>query len=212
MKIELNDIIIKKFKHDYQKITGKENYFKIIDYLKFLAEKNEELNLVSRKLSAEELIKDHIFDCIYGFKYFSEYKSICDIGSGGGFPGLLLAVFFEEKKILMIEKSPKKILFLRKAKEHLNLKNAEIIEGLVEAQTINNDVITCRAFKSIEEIIMMTKKYFDSRKKYILYKARFDNINEEIAIAAKKYNFECQILKIDEVKDKERHLVILNKK
>ncbi|MBN2545618.1 MAG: 16S rRNA (guanine(527)-N(7))-methyltransferase RsmG [Spirochaetes bacterium] len=191
---------------------GDESKFdQICDYFTFLIDKNNELNLISRKLSINDVINGHIFDCMAGFKYFNEYKSICDIGSGGGLPGLLLAVVFNDKKIKLIEKSSKKVKFLQDASKILNLKNTEIIEGLVEKQKINDDIITCRAFKSVREILQMTKKYFNSNGKYLIYKARIDKIHEEINDAKIEFSFNFDIIKLKQIVDKERHLILFNK-
>ena len=85
----------------------------IYNYLKLLIQKNLELNLISRKLDLKTIIVEHIYDSLSGFKYFEKYASITDLGSGGGFPGILLGIVFKEKKIVLIEKSPKKVIFLK---------------------------------------------------------------------------------------------------
>jgi len=184
---------------------------KISAFLTYLIDKNIELNLISRKLNLNDIIIDHIFDCMIGFKYFNEFDSICDIGSGGGLPGLLLAIVYDKKKIKLVEKSSKKVNFLKDAAKFLNLKNTEIIEGLVEKQNINTEVITCRAFKSVREILQMTKRYFNSNGKYLLYKAKIDKINEEIKDAKIEFFINFDIIKFSEIIDKERHIILLNK-
>lgn len=187
-------------------------YTKIKDYLVFLLEKNRDLNLVSRKLTTQQIITDHIYDCLLGFKFFHSYNSICDIGSGGGFPGILLAIVFENKEIFLIEKSEKKVSFLKECIKHLKLNNVKVIQGLVQGKEITTDVITCRAFKSILEILEMTSNFFESKKEYILYKGRIEKIEEELKEASVRFKINSRIEKLKEFLDKERHIIIIKKK
>jgi len=194
------------------KITGKAEFTdKISAFLDFLLLKNNELNLVSRKLTIEEILQDHFYDSLVGYPFFKPHASITDIGTGGGFPGIILSIIFPDKKITLIEKSPKKSNFLNEAVEHLFLKNVLIKNTLVDLCRIDSQVLTCRAFKETVEILDMTKTFFNSNGKYILYKARLDKINEELLYARKKYRIKKEIHKIESIKDKERHIVLLEK-
>jgi 16S rRNA (guanine527-N7)-methyltransferase len=183
---------------------------KIFEYLKFLLKKNDELNLISRKLEVETIILEHIYDCFSCAKYFKDFKSITDIGTGGGFPGILLGIVFPEKKVELVEKSPKKIEYLEEAITHLDLENVCANLNLVSNETIITNVITCRAFKSINEIFMMTQNYLKNNGKYILYKGRKEKIDEELTEAKKKFKFNAEIIRVAEEIDKERHVVFIN--
>jgi 16S rRNA (guanine527-N7)-methyltransferase len=184
---------------------------KIIAFTEYLLLKNNELNLVSRKLSMDDLITDHIEDSLSGCKYFRDYSSITDLGSGGGFPGIILAVIFPEKKITLVEKSPKKSQFLNDTVKHLGLKNVTVKNELLESIKIKEGAVTCRAFKEIPVILDMTKVFFNNRGLYILYKGKLEKINEEILTAGEKYKFVYKIDKVDAFKEKERHIVLINK-
>jgi len=184
----------------------------IIKFIDFLNLKNNEFNLISRKASIDEIINDHLLDSIYGFPFLKSFYSITDLGSGGGFPGIILGIVFPEKKINLIEKSPKKCIFLDEAKRLLDLKNISINNALVEETDILTDAITCRAFKEINAIIDMTKNFFNRGGIYVLYKARHDKIIEELENAARKHEITYSINKINEAKEKERHIVVINKK
>jgi 16S rRNA (guanine527-N7)-methyltransferase len=197
----INGIPVNKF--------DSESIFKFID---FLLSKNNELNLVSRKLTLNEIINDHIIDCLAGFTYFKPYSTITDLGSGGGFPGIILALIFHEKKIILVEKSPKKFQFLNETKKLLKINNVELHNGLVEELKINSEVVTCRAFKDIKTIIDMTKKFYDNKGIYILYKAKMEKIEDELNITKQKYNLNYTINKLDMIKEKERHIVVISKK
>ena len=187
-------------------------HYQITKYLFFLLKKNQELNLVSRQMDIETIIVDHIFDCLAGFEYFESYPDITDLGSGGGFPGLLLAIAHPQKKVILIEKSPKKAAFLNDACVHLSLDNVTVYNGLVGDKKIRTSCITCRGFKPINVILDMTAEYFKNGGTYLLYKGKIDKIEEELKLARKKFTVHQKIVKIDKIKNKERYLVIINEK
>jgi 16S rRNA (guanine527-N7)-methyltransferase len=158
------------------------------------------------------LIVDHIFDCLVGWKYFIDYSSIADLGTGGGLPGILLGIIFNEKRIVLVDKSIKKTLFLTDTVKGLGLKNITVVNDVINDKVLNVDAVTCRAFKSISEIIRMTEKFFNKNGKYILYKATIVKINEELNEAKNKYNFNYSINKVDLIQGKERNIILINKK
>lgn len=180
-------------------------------FLDFVLEKNQTLNVISRKLTQEEIIFEHIYDCLAGFDFFHKYEKIADIGTGGGFPGILLGIAFPNKKILLVEKSPKKTNYLNEAIKHLNLRNTIVQNTSVELAKIDVDVITCRAFKTLKEIISMTPMHYKSGKPYVLYKARRERIETELNDASTIYPNSSHIHTIAPLlKDKERHLVVVS--
>lgn len=183
-----------------------ENFCKFFD---FLMEKNQELNVISRKLSAETIILEHIYDCIGGFSYFEPFSVITDLGSGGGFPGLLLGTAFLNKIVHLVEKSPKKAAYLNEAAKVLELKNVRVHSCLVNDFREKTDVITCRAFKSTAEILQMTMPYFKSGIPYLLFKGRRETIDEELTgIKGLKYTMKIEKI-CPEIKEKERCLLFL---
>ncbi len=185
-------------------------YDLISNYIDFLISKNSEMNLFSRKITKEVLLKEHIEDCLLPYSYFIPYNSITDIGSGGGLPGLLLAIIFPGKKINLIEKSPKKVSFLKETVKRLNLKNVQIFLTDVKDIDINTEIVTCRAFKSICEIINFTRDFFNKNGIYILYKGKKDKILEELN-ECKNIKIESHIYNIENDFNKERHIVIIKK-
>ena len=66
---------------------------KITEYVEFLMEQNENLNLVSRKLDVTTVIDEHIYDCLAPWKMFGDYESITDLGTGAGLPGILITIY-----------------------------------------------------------------------------------------------------------------------
>lgn len=189
-----------------------ENLSLLNSYLEMLVKKNKEINLFSRKISVEELIDNHVIDCLLPLEYFPKsLKAIADFGSGGGFPGVIYAIHFKSAQFYLYEKSNLKRAFLESLNVlSTNVKTCEFIESKLPPV----DLITSRAFKSIVETIELSTAYFNSRGKYYFLKGRAEKINEEIKEAMKKFKdiyFEVVKLK-SPVLDVERHLVILFKK
>ncbi len=185
---------------------------KTAEFLHYIMQANQTLNLMSRKLTADDILTDHIRDCLIGAKFFAEYNNIADLGTGGGFPGILLAIVYPDKHFDLFDKSVRKCEYLQNAKRDLKLKNIDIHNGLIAETDIKNDVITCRAFKPIPEIVDMTKKYFNRNGRYILYKGRMETITEELTLLQKRYKTDSTIVPLDNLNDKERNIVLLHKK
>ena len=97
----------------------------------------------------------HFSDCLEGGKLLlkdSSSEIICDMGSGNGFPGIVLAITEPERKILLVDRHHKKVHFLKHCILHLGLKNAEAICGDIQDQKNIHTVVT-RAFGSLSEIL-----------------------------------------------------------
>lgn len=181
-------------------------------FFDFMMEKNQELNVISRKLSAETVILEHVYDCVGGFSYFEPYSAIADLGSGSGFPGVLLGIAFPDKIVHLVEKSPKKATYLTEAVKMVGLKNVLVHSCLVCDFHESADVITCRAFKSTAEILQMTMPYFKKGTQYLLFKGRRETIDSELS-AIKGLEYTVKIEKIcPEISEKERCLLFLKSK
>ena len=98
---------------------------KNLRYLKLLLETNQEYNLTSITDTKEATIK-HLLDSLSIYQLL-EGETIADIGSGGGTPGIPLAIAFPKKKFLLVESKQKKAAFLIGAVKQLKLKNVRVI-------------------------------------------------------------------------------------
>ena len=185
---------------------------KTAEFLHYIMQANQTLNLMSRKLTADDILTDHIRDCLIGAKFFTDYNSIADLGTGGGFPGILLSIVYPDKHFDLYDKSVRKCEYLQNAKRDLRLNNIDIHNGLIAEADICSDVITCRAFKPIQEIVDMTKKYFSRGGRYILYKGRMETISEELTLLQKRHKADSTIVPLDNINDKQRNIVLLHKK
>jgi len=144
---------------------------KLTEYKKILLKENEKINLIG-KSTIIDLDERHFLDCIQIVKYLPQReKTVMDIGTGAGLPGIILSII-GFKNLHLVEKSPKKSLFLENCKLRLGLNYHVHNKSITEISDLNVDCITARAFASIEKIISMTKNIINKKTKFILLKGR----------------------------------------
>jgi 16S rRNA (guanine527-N7)-methyltransferase len=122
----------------------------MISYLALLAKWNSVYNLTSVR-DPNEMVKLHLLDSLSAAHAFKEAKNVLDVGSGGGLPGMMLAITYPAMRISMIDIVNKKTAFLAQAKTELGLANVTVNTGRVEALQVEQkfDVITSRAFSEL---------------------------------------------------------------
>lgn len=178
-------------------------------YVELLWASNEELNLFSRKMTAEELVDNHVIDCLLPLKQFpTNLRYAADLGSGGGLPGVIYAIQFPNTRYILFEKSVLKQNFLNKCK---TLAPNLVVQGEIPHDLEKVQIVTARAFKPIDVILDITRSYYGKKGKYFLLKGRQEKIDEELQLAQKKF----KDLKIESVPlhspvmEVERHLVLI---
>ena len=165
----LNEKLVKFCDDNFD--DGKSILNKLFEYKKILIKENESMNLIG-KSTIKDLDERHLLDCIQIVKYLPHHeKSLMDIGTGAGLPGIILSII-GFKNLHLVEKSPKKSLFLENCKLRLGLNYLVHNKSITEISDLNVDCITARAFASIEKIISMTKKIINKKTKFILLKGR----------------------------------------
>lgn len=179
-------------------------------FLDLLWQTNDELNLVSRKMTYEEFIDNHVIDCLLPLSEFPQnVKRVADFGTGGGLPGIIYAIHFAEIKFNLFEKSVLKQEFLKRCKVFApNI----TVEGDIPPKLQDINLVMARGFKPIDVILDMSRTYFQGGGKYFLLKARLEKIQEEISDTRKKFkdaNIQMKPL-ISPVLEVERHLVLIN--
>ncbi len=182
---------------------------KVKIFLDLVWSANQELNIVSRQMSFEDLIDNHLIDCLLPLKYFPESaKAVADFGSGGGFPGVIYALQFPKIQFHLFEKSPKKQAFLKRCKAIAP--NLEF-HGDIPKELINIDLVMARAFKPLDVILEVSSKHYETGGKYFLLKARLEKINEEVLLAREKNKgLKVSIQPLTSpVLDVERHLLLI---
>lgn len=184
--------------------VSRETYQNLATMVEMLRQWQEKFNLVSRN-SLPEVWSRHIADSAGLFKYLpDEVDSVYDIGSGAGFPGLVLAIMAKEKrpgtKFVLIESIAKKTLYLNAVKEALNLNNVKVINARAEDLPLPPaDVITARAVASLDKLLNCVFKLTTRQTKLILPKGK--TYQEELYEALKKWNFKMSVQKNEESTD-----------
>lgn len=144
--------LMEKASSDVGMSFDREKYDKFIKYMRLVQEWNEKVNLTAIT-EDEEFIKKHFIDCIKAFKSneLKEAKTVIDVGTGAGFPGLPIAIMDENKSITLLDSLNKRINFLNTVVRELNLKNVNTIHsraedgGRNENLRENFDIATSRA-------------------------------------------------------------------
>lgn len=126
-------------------------------YYQILKEENSKYNL-TRIIEEEDVYLKHFYDSLTITKVIDiKDQSICDLGSGAGFPGLVLAICFPNSKLTLIESNGKKCNFLNIVKEKLNLDNVTIINTRIEEYAKSNreifDIVTARAVAPLKHLL-----------------------------------------------------------
>lgn len=178
-------------------------------YIDLLWAANDELNLISRKMTFEELIDNHLIDCLLALPLFPrDLKKAADFGAGGGLPGVVYAVQFPHLPYQLFEKSVKKREFLNRCRRIAP--NLEIL-GEIPLDLPGVELVTARAFKPIDVILDVSRKYYDRGGAYFLLKARREKIDEELLLARKKWkHLEARIEPLKSpLLEVERHVVFI---
>ena len=161
-------------------------------YEGLLLENNRKLNLISK--STENIIKTrHILDSAQVIDFFNKNSKICaDLGTGAGFPGIVLSLMFREKKypirIDLYEKSPKKCQFLSKIVKKLDLNVLVFEKNVFEQKNLEAGTIVARAFKPIQSVFEIVTKNFKNFENLILFIGK--NGKQTLLDASKVWDFE----------------------
>jgi len=131
----------------------------------------------------ETLVTKHILDSLTGVEHIRalDAETLADVGSGAGLPGIPLAIMLPQLKITLIERSGKRVRFLRNVQALLGLENLTIEEADLKVVKDKFDLVTFRAFKPIEPgIVKLLLNILEEKGKLVAYKGKMGNINMEI--------------------------------
>ena len=178
---------------------------KLIKFVKLVLSENKKHNLIAK--STEVHIWDrHVLDSAQLVKYIDfNLSSLADLGSGAGFPGLVLAIFNKNEAfhVKLYDKSPVKRQFLKLVIAKLGL-NAQVL-GDVNNEEIDSDVIICRAFKKLDKVIQVSREIAKKPHKLIILKGQ--NAQEEInkSLKSEKYPYKL----VDSITNKESKIILM---
>ena len=183
---------------------------KLKKFNNYLLEYNKRYNLISKNTEKSIWIR-HILDSAQIIKFIdkSKQQNIVDFGSGAGFPGLIIAIYNENVRfhVKLYEKSPVKRAFLSNVKKELDINNIDI-ENNVHGKEIVADVIVCRAFKKLEEILKISREIVKKPHKLIILKGK--NAQSEINNVSLGSNYSYKLEK--SITDDDSKIIIVNLK
>ncbi len=206
-------------KLNYKEFQSLEEMF--LKYQKEFLKYNSHTNLISKN-DEKVLFEKHIFDSlsINLFEKIRECKSLLDIGTGGGFPSVPIAIAFPKIKVTGVDSIGKKIKFINEVAQILSLKNlcgiASRTEELPQNLKENFDIVTSRAVAPLNVILEYAVPYLKVGGYFVAYKSKI--VNEEIEKAQNALKIlNCEIEKVIDYKlpledNFERKLVIIKKK
>merc|ERR1712127_671274 len=165
-------------------------------FITMLKERNEEINMISKETAKNEVIRDrHTVDSAQIIEFVDLNNTIItDIGSGGGMPGIIIAIMIKNlkinAKIHLYEKSHHKSAFLRKVSRDLRLNTKVIQENIFEAQNLESGTIMARAFKPLPVVLDLVYKNFSNYKNLILFMGK--NGKKILEETLKNWNFDFE--------------------
>ena len=149
-------------------------------FIKLLQQWGMVHNLSGRLLRSD--IEENILDSIFPLNFINKYNSFADIGTGAGYPGLILAMALRDMKSYLIEPRIKRVSFLNFVKASLKLENLTVICSRVEeVKDLQVDLITSRAVSNTSLLLDITKNIKKENSSYLFYKGSM--LESEIEIA-----------------------------
>jgi 16S rRNA (guanine527-N7)-methyltransferase len=176
--------------------VSRETFDSLSGFVNILTEWQNKMNLVSPK-SLEQVWTRHIADSLGIYQYLNgDTNLVYDIGSGAGFPAVVLALKSMHEgrstQFELIESITKKTVYLNAVKDTLKLKNVEIINARAENLKLPPaDIITARAVAALDKLLGLA--YPLTSKKTLLLLPKGKTYQEEIIEAKKHWNFSLEI-------------------
>ena len=161
-------------------------------FINELLKANKKHNFIS-KSTENKIWHRHVLDSAQLVKFIDFSKgSLSDLGSGAGFPGLILALFNKNRNfhVKLYEKSPVKRAFLKDVRDRLSLK-IEICGNIYE-EHIDTDYIVSRAFKKLESIIQVSREIAKKSHKLIILKGQNAQQDLKKAFNKEKYDYKLE--------------------
>lgn len=183
---------------------------KLLDYLALLVKWNSVYNLTSVR-EPQQMVIQHLLDAMSALYAFKGAKKVLDVGTGGGLPGMVIAIWALEAEpqlqIHLIDTVKKKTAFLTQVKAELGLENVTVHSGHVEKLTSEEsfDVITSRAFAELIDFVKLSGHLLEENGSMIALKGK--KPDEEIQRLPQEWKVEKVVPLTVPGMQAERHLV-----
>ena len=174
--------------YPFLKNVSRETIEKLEIYISLLQQWNKKINLVSQQ-GMDQVWKRHVYDSFQLIRYLdSSVKSIADLGSGGGFPGLILALS-TDIPVILIESDMRKTIFLREVLRQTKTQATVLCQRIENVNAISADVVTARALTSLTQLLEFSKNILNKNGYCLFLKGRSVNLEIEEAQKNWKINY-----------------------
>ena len=174
--------------------VSRETFLDFENYISMILEKNKKINIISQNTASKKaIIKRHIIDSAQIIDFVDlNSNTTTDIGSGGGMPGIIVAILLKNMKnnmnVHLYEKSYHKSRFLEEVSEKLNLNTKIFQKNIFEIKNLETGTIMSRAFKPMPVILDLVYENFSRFKNLIFFMGK--NGKKVFENSKKKWNLE----------------------
>jgi len=174
--------------------VSRETYLDFESYISMLLDKNQHINIISKKTAKINIIRErHIIDSAQAIDFVDlNSNTTYDLGSGGGMPGIVIAIIFKNLKksmqFTLYEKSHHKSKFLKEVSKKLKLNTKVIQEDIFKSTKLKSGTILARAFKPLPLVLELVHKNFSTYKNLVIFMGK--NGKQVLKEASKNWDFE----------------------
>ena len=194
-------------------------YRQFKDYMELLLEMNEHINLTAIKEPKEFILKHYVdSSIIYNSAEYGMAKTVLDLGTGGGFPGVPLAILSPEKEFILVDSLNKKLKAVLEMAKKIGLKNVKVVHGRAEDLGRNPkyrdhfDLCVSRAVANLDVLCEYCLPFVKEKGYFIAYKS--SEISEEVQEsrrAIKVLKGELSHIKTFEIAANSRTIIVIEK-
>lgn len=149
---------------------NEQQFQSLLDYVELLNKWNKAYNLTAIR-NIDEMLIHHVLDSLAVVPFYQEAKTVLDVGTGAGLPGIILAIIYPDIAFTLLDSNGKKTRFLQNVKRELALSNIMIINERVEGvQETAFDIITSRAFADLTLMVKLTAHLLAPQGKMVAMK------------------------------------------
>jgi 16S rRNA (guanine527-N7)-methyltransferase len=186
--------ILNKYSSLKQLNVSRETFLDFELFINMIIEKNSEINIISKKNSNNSDIRSrHIVDTAQAVDFVDlNYNTTTDLGTGGGMPGIVIAIMMKslkkDMKLKLYEKSHHKSAFLREVSRKLNLDTEIVQKDVFQMTKLDSGTIMARAFKPMPIVLDLVYKNFSNYKNLVLFMG--ENGKQTLSNALMDWDFE----------------------
>ncbi len=196
-------------------ILNKDQFDKLEEFYNLLIEWNEKINL-TRITTKEDVYLKHFYDSLTITKVvdLTQNLTLCDVGTGAGFPGIVLKIVYPNLKVTLVDALQKRVNYLNAVINKLSLQDITAIHARGEELKETFDIVTARAVANIEKLVTYTMHLVNKNGKFIAMKG---NISEELTPSVlAKINKKYKLVTINSfllpIEKSNRSLVVIKNK